>query len=294
MSESLSKVAVVTGSSSGIGRATAIHLAKAGYSVYGTVRRESRLDTLKRMAAEAEVDIRLVQLDVTDNETVESAFAEILHEAGRIDVLVNNAGIGGQGVAEEITAERYLEIMNVNLCGAIRCLHQVLPGMRSQRSGCIVNVTSMVGKVAAIAQSPYVASKFAFEGVSEGLAQELAPFGIRVAIIEPGVTKTAIYAKAGGLPNTTGAYDAAYRRMLRFYRHGVRVATDPVEVARVIHHAITTDRPALRYVMSWAGEQLVDGRPAMTDSDWVDLGSIADDDEYFRRFEAHFGLAITD
>jgi NAD(P)-dependent dehydrogenase (short-subunit alcohol dehydrogenase family) len=152
----------------------------------------------------------------------------------------------------------------------------------------------MVGKVAAIAQSPYVASKFAFEGVSEGLAQELAPFGIRVAIIEPGVTKTAIFAKTGEAPNTSGAYDSAYRRMLKFYGYGIPQATDPSEVARIVHHAITTDRPTLRYVVSWSGQNMIDGRAAMTDQEWVKLGATADDQYYFDRFEKHFGLAIHD
>ena len=99
--------------------------------------------------------------------------------------------------------------MNVNLCGAVRCLQQVLPGMRERRSGAIVNITSITGRIAALAQSPYVTSKWAFEGLSEGLAQELAPFGIRVVIVEPGVTKSAIFAKNIDAPNQTGAYDAA-------------------------------------------------------------------------------------
>ena len=290
MTDSL--VAVVTGANSGIGRATAIHLAQHGYIVYGTVRATSRMDTFRKMVEQAEVEIRLVELDVTDDEAVTSGFGQILGEAGRIDVLVNNAGIGGSGVAEETTPDRYLDTMNVNLCGAIRCLQQVLPGMRERGSGTIVNITSMVGKVAAIAQSPYVASKFAFEGVSEGLAQELAPFGIRVVIIEPGVTKTAIFAKTAEPPDATGAYDAPYRRMLQFYARGQARATDPKDVARVIHEAITTDRPRLRYVMSWGGQNMINGRAAMSDSEWMALGAIADDQAYYDRFQRHFGVAI--
>src|SRR4029078_10801590 len=105
-----------------------------------------------------------------------------------------------------------LDVINVNLCGAVRCLQQVLPGMRARHSGAIVNITSIAGRVAAIAQSPYVSWKWAFEGLSEVLAQELAPFGIRVVIIEPGVTKSAIFAKSVDAPNATGAYDAPYRQ----------------------------------------------------------------------------------
>jgi NAD(P)-dependent dehydrogenase (short-subunit alcohol dehydrogenase family) len=285
-------ISVVTGANSGIGRATAIHLAQRGHTVYGTVRATSRLDKLRAMAEQAGVEIQLVELDVADDDSVHDGFARILDEAGRIDTLVNNAGIGGNGVAEEAPPSRYLDVMNVNLCGAVRCLQAVLPQMRERRSGSIVNVTSIAGRIAAIAQSPYVASKFALEGLSEGLAQELAPFGIRVVIIEPGVTKSAIFAKSIDTPNATGAYDAPYRRMLQFYATGLAHATDPVEVAEVIHHAITADEPALRYAVSWGGKELVERRAVMDDADWVALGALQDDTDYYRRFEELFDLDI--
>jgi NAD(P)-dependent dehydrogenase (short-subunit alcohol dehydrogenase family) len=285
-------VSVVTGANSGIGRATAIHLAQQGHTVYGTVRATSRMDTFHKMAAAAGVEIELVELDVADDDSVARGFAQILDESGRVDVLVNNAGVGGNAVAEEATPEMYLDVMNVNLCGAIRCLKHVLPGMRERRNGAIVNITSLTGKVAAIAQSPYVASKYAFEGVSDGLAQELAPFGIRVVVIEPGVTKSAIFAKSVDAPNATGAYDAPYRRMFQFYARGISEATDPLEVAQVIYHAITTDQPKLRYAMSWGGQGMIDGRMAMSDADWVALGAIENDDEYYARFQEHFGVDI--
>jgi len=256
------------------------------------VRATSRMDTFHKMAEAAGVTIELVELDVAEDDSVAQGFAQILDEAGRVDVLVNNAGVGGNAVAEEATPEMYLDVMNINLCGAIRCLKHVLPGMRERRSGAIVNITSLTGKVAAIAQSPYVASKYAFEGVSDGLAQELAPFGIRVVVIEPGVTKSAIFAKSVDAPNATGAYDAPYRRMFQFYARGIAEATDPMEVAQVIHHAITTDQPRLRYAMSWGGQGMIDGREAMSDADWVELGAIESDDEYYARFQEHFGVDI--
>src|SRR5690606_25820835 len=131
-----------------------------------------KTDKLPGMAEQAGVEIRLAELDVADDESVREGFARILGEAGRIDNLVNNAGVGGNAVAEEGSPQLYLDVMNVNLCGAIRCLQAVLPQMRERGSGAVVNITSIAGRVAAIAQSPYVASKWAFEGVSEGLAQE--------------------------------------------------------------------------------------------------------------------------
>ena len=285
-------VSVVTGANSGIGRATAIHLAQQGHTVYGTVRATSRTDKLLAMSEQAGVEVRLAELDVADDQSVRDGFAGILDEAGRVDVLVNNAGIGANAVAEECPPALYLDVMNVNLCGAVRCLQAVLPQMRERGSGAIVNITSITGRFAALAQSPYVASKYALEGVSEGLAQELAPFGIRVVIIEPGVTKSAIFAKTIDAPNATGAYDVPYRRMFQFYAAGIVNATDPFEVAAVIHHAITTDEPRLRYATSWGGQQLVEGRAALDDADWVALGAIADDDEYYARFDELFGLPI--
>ena len=292
MSEPTAPVTVVTGANSGIGRATAIHLASHGHRVYGTVRATAKADKLRGMAEQAGVDIPLVELDVADEGSVRRGFAELLERAGRVDNLVNNAGVGGNGVVEECTPAQYLDVMNVNLCGAVRCLQAVLPQMRERGSGAIVNITSVTGRIAAIAQQPYVASKWAFEGMTEGLAQELAPFGIRVVIVEPGVTKSAIFAKSIDAPNATGAYDAPYRRMFQFYAAGIAQATDPFEVGEVVRHAIETDEPRLRYQVSWGGREIVAGRAAMDDRDWVALGAIEDDDEYYRRFEELFGLAI--
>ncbi len=286
-------ISVVTGANSGIGRATAIHLAQQGHAVYGTVRSVDKAGKLQAMAADAGVDINLVELDVAEDQSVRDGFARILDETnGVVDVLVNNAGVGSNGVAEECTPATYLDVMNVNLCGAVRCLQQVVPGMRERRSGNIVNITSIAGRIAAIAQSPYVASKWAFEGLSEGLAQELAPFGIRVVIIEPGVTKSAIFAKSTEAPNGSGAYDAHYRRMFQFYATGYPQATDPFEVGRVIHHAVTTDTPKLRYAVSWAGPGFIAAREAMSDEEWVALGAHTDDADYFAAFKSAFDLDI--
>lgn len=221
-------ICVVTGANSGIGRATAIHLAREGYTVWGTVRSLDKAGKLHTMAQAADVQVRLVELDVADDDSVRAGFELLLGETGGVvDVLVNNAGVGGNAVAEETPTALYLDVMNVNLCGAARCWQQVLPGMRARGRGAIVNVTSVTGRFAALAQSPYVASKWALEGVSEALAQELAPFGVRVAIIEPGVTKSAIFAKNIDTPRQSAAYDPAYRRMFQMYAAGLAHATDP-------------------------------------------------------------------
>jgi NAD(P)-dependent dehydrogenase (short-subunit alcohol dehydrogenase family) len=284
-------VAVVTGANSGIGRATAVHLATKGYRVFGTVRRIASAEKLQAMAGAAGAAVDLVEMDVADDASVRTGIADVLDQAGRIDVLVNNAGVGNNGVVEETTAEALLEVMNINLCGAVRCAQAVLPGMRERGSGAIVNITSLAGRIGAIAQAPYVASKWALEGLSEELALEVAPFGIRVVVVEPGVTKSAIFAKNVDLPPTVGVYDAHYRRMLQFYAAGIPQATDPSEVGAIIHHAVTTDQPKLRYACSWGGEALTD-RSAITDEAWIELGRAADDGDYYRRFEKTVGLSI--
>jgi NAD(P)-dependent dehydrogenase (short-subunit alcohol dehydrogenase family) len=283
-------VSVVTGANSGIGRATALHLASIGHEVYGTVRSAAKADKLMGMAKAQGVEMNLVELDIADDQSVKTGMAEILKNAGRVDVLVNNAGVGGNSVAEECPVELYADVMNVNLYGGIRCIQAVLPGMRERKAGTIVNVTSIVGRLAALGQSPYVTSKWAFEGLSEGLAQELAPFGIRVAIIQPGVTKSAIFAKNIDTPNQTGAYDDHYRRMFQFYATGYAQATDAIEVAKVIEHAIITDAPKLRYPCSWGGEAIIEGRKNLSDEAWIDIMRAENDDDYYDRFKAAFNV----
>ena len=285
-------VAVVTGANSGIGRATAIHLAKNGYSVFGTVRSLTKATKVLAMAEDHGAELQLIELDIASDDSVSEGMAQILRQAGRVDVLVNNAGVGGNAVAEECPPSMYLDVMNTNLCGAVRCIQAVLPGMRERGSGCIVNITSIAGRMAALAQSPYVTSKWALEGLSEGLAQELAPFGIRVAVIQPGVTKSAIFAKNIDAPNQSGAYDPHYRRLFQFYATGMANATDPFEVGELIHHAITTDAPQLRYPCSWGGAELIEGRAKMSDADWVEMGRHQDDSDYYAGFKAAFGLDL--
>jgi len=287
-----SPVAVVTGANSGIGRATAIHLASNGYRVWGTARDLGRASKAVQMADEAGVELRWSELDIADDDSVRKGFATILDAEGRVDVLVNNAGVGGNAVVEECPPSLFLEVMNVNLCGATRCVHAVLPGMRARRSGTIVNVSSVVGRFAALAQAPYVASKWALEAMSEELAQEIAPWGIRVAIVEPGITKSAIFAKNVDAPNSSGAYDAHYRRLFQFYAAGMARATDPFEVGAVVREAIETDSPRLRWPVSWGAQELLESRPRVSDADWVGLGAVDTDEEYVAGFRRLFGLDI--
>ena len=179
-------VALITGANSGIGRGAAVDLAAKGWTVYGSMRSLDKGDKLAALAEEAGVAVHPVVCDVTDAASVDRAVAEVVADAGRIDVLVNNAGIGGNGVLEETAVDDYASVMDVNLYGIIRACQAVLPHMREQGSGCILNVSSIAGVIAALAQSPYVASKWAVEGLTHSWAMELGRHDIRVNCVAPG------------------------------------------------------------------------------------------------------------
>ncbi len=286
--------AVVTGANSGIGRATTLAFAQAGYHVFGTVRGLEKADKLLAKATSLSLAdrITLVEMDVADSASVTKGFAQIYAATDQVDVLVNNAGVGGNAVTEECPIDTYTEVFNINHNGSVRCIQAVLPQMRKRGSGAIVNVSSVVGRITAIAQSPYYVSKWAVEGMSEGLAHEVAPFGIRVAIVEPGITRSSIFSKNIDAPNQSGAYDAHYRRLFAFYAAGITNATPAEEAAATILEAATTSSPRLRWHCSWGAGELLDARAAMTDEEWVSFGRHLDDDAYYNEFVARFNLDI--
>jgi NAD(P)-dependent dehydrogenase (short-subunit alcohol dehydrogenase family) len=223
---------------------------------------------------------------------VTKGFAQIYAATDQVDVLVNNAGVGGNAVTEECPVDTYTEVFNINHNGSVRCIQAVLPQMRKRGSGAIVNVSSVVGKITAIAQSPYYVSKWAVEGMSEGLAHEVAPFGIRVVIVEPGITRSSIFSKNIDAPNQSGAYDAHYRRLFAFYAAGITNATPAEEAAATILEAATTSSPRLRWHCSWGAGELLAARAAMTDEEWVSFGRHLDDEAYYDEFTERFNLDI--
>ncbi|MBM3684620.1 MAG: SDR family oxidoreductase [Actinobacteria bacterium] len=285
-------VSVVTGSNSGIGRSTAVRLAVGGHRVFATMRDTGRADKVLELAERAGVAVEPITLDVSDDASVREGMAEILDRAGRVDVLVNNAGIGYNAVTEDLDLDRCREVFEANFYGIVRCSQAVLPGMRARGSGHISNVSSVTGRFAALAQVAYSASKFAVEALSESMAQELVSYGIGVSIIEPGITRTAIMAKNADSPEGT-VYDWAYRREFAFYAAGLRDAVSPDVVADTIWEAVTTSTPKLRWRCAWGADELVLGRAKMSDEDWVSLGACADDEAYADRFRELFGLDIS-
>src|SRR5947207_7070116 len=207
-------IALVTGTSSGIGLATAVSLARRGHNVIATMRNPQGAGELQKIVSTEKLPITVADLDVNDDGSVERSIGKVLAEHGRIDILVNNAGLGGGGSVEELPLAAFREIMETNFFGALRCIKAVLPGMRERRHGCIVNITSIAGRFAIAPAAPYAASKWAFEALSECLAQEMMAFNVRVAIVEPGVIATPIFSKARPVPNDSPYPHARRQRAL--------------------------------------------------------------------------------
>ena len=186
----MEKVAVITGTSTGIGFETALALAREGYYTYATMRDTTKSGKIKELGQKENLNIDVLELDVDDGNSVKTAIQKILEQKQRIDVLVNNAGWGLWGCVEDVSVDEFKAQFDTNFFSIIRLIQEVGPTMRKQGSGTIVNVSSVVGRIGFPASPAYISSKFALEGLSESLRFELAPFGVNVVIIEPGVIKT--------------------------------------------------------------------------------------------------------
>ncbi len=262
------QIAIVTGSSTGIGFATALRLAREGWKVYATVRSEASGGAL--VAAAGALPVSLLIVDVDSDESVAKGFASVIDAEGRIDVLVNNAGVAFGADVEATPMDTFQSVMNTNAWGTLRGIQAVLPTMREQRSGCIVNVTSVAGQVAVAGHGAYAASKWATEAMSETLASEVAQFGIRVAIIEPGVVITPIFDKAMETPPDVNSpyFDVTFRTS-RFMLAGLANPSTPDETADTIWNAISTNTPKLRYTVGTDAATLMIERAKLTDEEWI-------------------------
>ena len=282
---------LITGANSGIGRAAAVRLARSGYRVYAAMRSTAKADKLLEQAAQAGCEVHPVELDVTDASSVRRGCRQVLADAGHLDVLVNNAGIGWNATVEDVDVEAAKVVFETNYWGVIRCTQAVLPSMRERGSGHVVNVSSVAGRIAALAQPIYSSSKWALECLSENLAQEVAPFGIRVSVIEPGVARTAILPKNVGHPQPT-AYATAYGRMLQFYRKGIEASVPAEAVADALLGILRDPDAPFRTTCAWGGPELCAARARVSDAEWVALGALRDDDAYYERFAELFGLEL--
>ncbi len=272
-------VSVVTGSSTGIGFATALRLARDGHQVHGSVRSEASGQAL--LEAAGDLDVSLLVMDVDDDESVAGALGGLV-EAGGVDVLVNNAGIAKGHAVEETPLPVFLETMNTNAWGTLRCIQAVLPSMRERGSGRIVNVTSTAGRVTTPAHAAYCMSKWATEALTEVLACEVAEFGIHVSAVEPGVIMTPIFEKAMSTPAPADSLYAGNRRMGEFYLSSLLGgATAPEAVADVIAEVVAAEKPKLRYPAGPDAEALIAKRDEMGADAWVAVNEHEDDADWW-------------
>ncbi len=247
---------LITGASSGIGLETAVHLAERGFQVYATMRDLSRRGRLDEVAARRNVPLTVLQLNVTDEVSINTAVRTIVDRSGGIYGLVNNAGIQLRGYFEDLSDAEIRQIFEINVFGTMAVTRAVLPYMRATRRGRIVIITSVGGKMGSLALSAYCASKFALEGFGESLAQELEPLEVRVVMVEPAITKTEIWGTNRGV--SRGALDPN-SPYYSWFRESERLAdrlvesspTRPVHTAKAVHRALTARRPRLRYMVGW-------------------------------------------
>ena len=282
-------IALITGTSSGIGLATAVSLARRGHKVIATMRNLEGAAELQKIISTEHLPIIVADLDVNDHASVERSIGRALAENGRIDVLVNNAGLGLGGSVEELPLDVFREVMETNYFGALRCIKAVLPSMRERRHGCIVNVTSIAGRIALPPQAAYAASKWALEALSECLAQEMRAFNVRVAIVEPGVIATPIFSKARPLP-ADSPYPHA-RRQRALFAASLAQPTSPYVVGEKICQIVDSDSWQLRYPVGPDAEPVLKWRASKTDEEIVQLGGVSDE-EYKMIAKREFGLDV--
>lgn len=248
------KLAVVTGASSGFGLLASVELARRGMRVCATMRDLGRAAALEQALRDAGVSARTVELDVVKPASVDRAFADIEHTDGPVDILVNNAGYALGGFVEDLSMAELREQLETNFFGLVQVTKRVIPGMRERRSGRIINITSISGRVALPGLGAYAASKFAVEGLSEALRHELRPHGVFVSVVEPGSYRTDIWDRnrrvaARTLDESSPNRAATQRLTERIDRRVATALGDPQDVARAIANVATARRPRLRYLV---------------------------------------------
>ena len=272
--DSKQKVTIVTGCSSGIGHEISLILARNGFTAYATMRNLQKGSDLKSIAEDEKLPLHFAQLDVTDENSVKKAIQTVYDEAGRIDILVNNAGYGLTGAFEDLSLDEIKAQYETNVFGLIRTTQSVLPIMRKQRSGLIVNISSGAGRFGFPTGSAYVSTKFAVEGLTESMSYELEPFGIKVILIEPGVIKTnffnsSVLAKKSQDPNSP--YATLMKGMEDSVDKMMENASTPQYVAEVVLHAVTNENPKLRYLAGKDVERWIEAKMKMSDEEFANM-----------------------
>jgi NAD(P)-dependent dehydrogenase (short-subunit alcohol dehydrogenase family) len=273
-SSSNQKVAVVTGSSTGIGYETSLILARNGFLTYATMRNLNKSESIESITTKENLPIHIKQLDVTDDTSVKNAVEAISSETGRIDLLVNNAGYGLNGAFEDLAMDEIKAQYETNLFGLIRTTQAVLPIMRRQKSGTVINISSGVGRFGLPGSSAYVSTKFAVEGLSESMSYELEPFGIKVVLVEPGVIKTnfvdgMVIARKSQDPKSP--YSQIIQKMVTGLEEMMKNGSSPDLVAKVVLNAATNENPSLRYLAGNDVEQLLESKRKMPDEEFYKM-----------------------
>src|SRR5262245_14292943 len=245
---------LITGASTGLGKEMALYLAERGFRVYGTTRDERQAEDLKAAARARNADVHVLTLDVTNVESIDAAVKTIVAESGGIYGVINNAGIGLRGYFEDLTADEIQKLFDANVFGVMNVTRAVLPYMRDAKRGRVILISSVGGRIGALSVTAYCSTKFAIEGFGESLFQELAPLGIRVVLIEPGIIKTERWSTnrgtAKGAMNPASPYYAWFMQSEKESDQLVKAQTAvPADVAAVVHQALIAERPKLRYMI---------------------------------------------
>ena len=280
------KTVLITGTSKGIGLETALAFGRAGYKVFATMRNPKMADDFRQIIAEESLAIAISEMDVDSEESVKHMIDLILDEIGTLDVLVNNAGIERHGSIEELKMSDFKAIMETNYFGSLRCIKGVLPQMRKNQKGCIINVTSVAGKISNSPLGAYAASKFALEAISESLAQEVKPFNIRVANVAPGIIDTQM---ANDISVDDNSIYPHSKRLGGLFTASLQTPTHPSTVATKILEIAESQTWKLRHPVGPDAQPFLDWRASMTDEEWVDWNA-ANDADWYRAVENTFGL----
>ena len=261
----MEKVALVTGSSSGIGYETSLALAREGYFTYATMRDLKKEAVIKKIAEEENLPLKVIELDVDNDDSVQNAVETIIEEKQRIDVLVNNAGWGIWGTAEDVSIEEFRAQFETNFFSVVRMIQKVAPIMRKQGTGDIVNISSIAGRIGFPVSTAYISSKFAIEGLSESLRYELGPFGVDVIIIEPGVIKTNFFDSMKTAKKADDTYKEITEKVISGVKMMAEMGTPPKEVANVIIKSLKDEKPLPRYVVGNDAAMFLEAKKMKTD-----------------------------
>ena len=263
----MESVALVTGCSSGIGLETAIALGREGHFTYATMRDVKKSGSLDKIVNDEGLPIKVLELDVDSEKSVDDAIVKIMEEKGRVDTLINNAGWGMWGAVEDVSIEEFKQQFETNFFSIIRLIQKVAPIMRKQKSGNIVNVSSVAGKIGFPVSPAYISSKFALEGLSECIRFELGPFGINVIIIEPGVIKTNFFdsMKMAKKSNSDSVYNEITSKVVSGVKMMAEMGTEPKEVADTIIKSINEEKPLPRYIVGNDAMMFLEAKKMKTD-----------------------------